>query len=217
MAIIEGGGLLSEFKGRFGNAVIYKLNGKTVMRTLPFGNGKKAQGKRKQYQQDFSWVMKHMQRVKPFISHGFFHVAEGRSPFHTALSVNLKRYREAGMPVSPEWLLLSQGNLAGVNDLALDKPENETVVLRWGDPEAETVSAADDVAMVLALNSRTLNSTRETSTVNRSAGQLTMQLPEIKKGDEVHFFITFRNLFHPTYRKNPNEISTSQWVGKVVI
>lgn len=217
MAIIEGGGLVSEFKGRFGNAVIYKLNGKTVMRTLPFGKRKKAQGKQRQYQQDFAWVMKHMQKVKPFISQGFFHVAEGRSPFHTALSVNLKRYREAGMPTSPEWLLLSQGSLAGVTDLILDKPDNGTIVLHWGNPETGTVSAADDVVMVLALNSRTLNSTRETSSVNRSAGQLTMQLPEIKKGDEVHFFITFRNLFHPSYRKNPNEISTSQWAGKVII
>ena len=216
MAILEDG-LMNNFIGRYGNAVVYKLNGKTVMRTLSSVKPGKAQGIQKQYRQDFGRVMKYMQAVKTFISKGFYHVAEGRSAFHTALSVNLMRYREAGMPVTPEWLLLSDGTLAGTTELSLEKQEDGTVILHWGEPETGKINAGDDVAEVIALNNRTLRSKRETLPVKRSDGQIIMQMPEVQTGDEVHFFITFRNLYHPSYKKNKSEISTSQWAGKVVI
>lgn len=60
-------GIIGGFSGRLGNVVVYEMFGKTVVRSLPQKNQKKATGKRKQYQDDFRYVMKWMQYLKPMI------------------------------------------------------------------------------------------------------------------------------------------------------
>lgn len=63
--------ILGDFTGRIGNLVVYKLNGKTVIRIRPAGRTKKITPAQKQSREDFAYVMQFMQRLDRLSTPGF--------------------------------------------------------------------------------------------------------------------------------------------------
>ncbi|MBE0651136.1 MAG: hypothetical protein IH595_09875, partial [Bacteroidales bacterium] len=126
--------ILGDFTGRIGNVIVYKLNGKTVMRIRPAGGKKKPSPKQKQNRDDFTHVMKYMRSLNRTINTGFYDVTNGRFAFHSAFSANLKAYKAAGKPAGLEWLKLSEGTRTGAENLQIEALDNERFKVIWGNP-----------------------------------------------------------------------------------
>jgi hypothetical protein len=202
-------GFLGNFKGRLGNLVVYQRNGQTVIRTLTANKMPPATGAKKQAQGNFSKVMKLMQALKPYVSRGFSDVAEGKSAFHTALSVNLKRLGEATSDEGLEWLLTSQGTRAGAQQLSAEIDNREATV-RWGEPVAELPWSSNDGVMLLALNATTLETVTTSVAAIRRQQQASLTLPPTWDDQKVYLFITFYNTM--ASKKDPRNISDSQLI-----
>ncbi|MBE0637027.1 MAG: hypothetical protein IH598_00730 [Bacteroidales bacterium] len=210
-------GILGDFSGRIGNIVVYKLNGKTVMRMRPSGSKKKATPGQQQSRDDFSHVMKYMQRLKDVVNTGFYDVTEGRFAFHSALSANLNAYRLAGKPASAEWLKISEGDRSGAQEVQLEQFEDGTFKITWGQPEeGKKWSATDRVVLAIVNNTGKRISFTPKQSVLRNQGGITFSLLDATPGDELHFFIYFHDADGSLRKKDRRNVSPSQWVGKVV-
>jgi hypothetical protein len=204
-------GLLGDFSGRIGNLVVYKLKGKTVIRSMPAVKRGPARGRLKETQEGFSRVMTVLRGMKAFVKMGFHDFAGGDYVFQKALSENLKRYHAAGGPAGLDWLLLSAGERAGAQQLSLELNET-TATIKWGEPEPEKPWGDDDTVMALALNTTSLESTFKTSVARRSQGQATLPLPPKKEGEQIRVFVAFMNMEGRMLKPSLKNISDSQWV-----
>lgn len=210
-------GLFSDFTGRIGNLVVYKLNGKTVVRTLPSVPTKPPTALQQQARNDFSHVMKYMQALKPVVSVGYREVARGRSAFHAALSHNLKAYREAGKPTDAGWLILSDGTRAGASNLHLENSGNNQFRITWGDPPtAKPHSNGDRVYVVAVSNSGPLSGYTLNHSSHRQDHEVVITLNGIDTGAHLRFFIFFLDEHGALRKKDPRNISRSSYVGEAV-
>jgi hypothetical protein len=204
-------GLLGDFSGRIGNLVVYKLKGKTVIRSMPAVKRGPARGRLKQTQDGFSRVMTVVRGLKAFVKVGFHDFAGGDYVFQRALSENLKRYHSAGSPAGLDWLLLSAGERAGTQQLSLEV-NGISATIKWGEPEPDKPWSENDTVMVLALNTSNLQSTQKSSTARRSQGKATLSLPPAKEGERIRVFVAFMHLEGRMTGLSPKNISDSQWV-----
>lgn len=212
--------ILGDFTGRIGNLVVYKLNGKTVIRTRPAGRTKKVTPRQKQNQEDFKHVMQFMQSLTKVINTGFYDVTQGRFAYHSAFSANLKAYKEAGRPTGLEWLKLSEGIRDGAEDLKLESLGENRFKISWGEPSGVGWSGNHDRVFVVAVNKsgdkyhyvNVANAQR-----HQQEAELNMNSSQCKPEDEIHFFLFFQDVEGSFHKKNLRNVSSSQWVGKIVM
>jgi len=210
--------ILGDFTGRIGNIVVYKLNGKTVMRMRPAGGKKKPTPKQKQSRDDFAHVMKYMQSLNQIINTGFYDVTNGRFTFHSALSANLKAYKEAGKPEGAEWLKLSDGKRDGAEDAHVEPLEGNHFKITWGKPLVEGWRSNADRVYVVAVNSTDKGYHYvQSENAQRKQGEVVLEVLMSEPGDEIYFFIFFQNVSGSLHKKDPRNVSPSQFVGKVVM
>jgi len=209
--------ILGDFTGRIGNLVVYKLNGKTVMRIRPAGRTKKVTPRQKENREDFKYVMQFMQRLKPVINTGFHDVTQGRFAYHSAFSANLKAYKEAGKPEGLEWLKISEGTRDGAEDLKVESLGGARFKVSWGDPSGEGWSSFGDRVYVAALINSDNNYHSENHNVLRKQGEVNIEVYQASPGDEIYFFIFFQDVEGSLHKRNPRNVSASQCVGKVVM
>lgn len=205
-------GFLGNFKGQLANTVVYEMYGKTVIRSKPAYKRRPAKGALKQAQTDFSRVMKIMQAARSVIRLGFRDVAEGRSAFHTAMSMNLVNYRNAETPEDLRWLLVSQGDRAGALEVTMEVQDTKAIIT-WGDPEPGKPYKMNDQVLLLAFNNKTLQTTDKVQAAKRSEKIAEIVLPPVKEGESILVFIAFYNPFEALAKKSPNNFSKSQVVG----
>jgi hypothetical protein len=203
-------GFPAGFKGRVGKVVVYQLMGKTVMRSLPANKPAPAQGAKKKNQNDFAHMMKIMQAIKPFIRLGFHDAAEGRTAFHTALSENIKLRQVSDQPENLQWLMVSKGERSGATGLDAQQKDDQ-VMVSWDVDAEANISSGNDMVMLLALNTTTLECSCNLDAGKRSMGQAFLPVPPALPGQKILLFITFRNITG-TAKKSLRNVSSSQWV-----
>jgi hypothetical protein len=184
-------GLLGEFSGKLGDVVIYQLNGTTVVRSRPKVKHKKATGKRKQYQDDFSRVMKLMQAAADFIKYGFFDETISGSSFRRAFSVNLKEYRKLERPESIEWMILSKGPLAMADNITTKLVDNNQIKITWNQTEISDICDPLDFVLLKLINEQTLASASSLMQVRRSDGELLITLVPKTENERIIGFLSF--------------------------
>lgn len=204
-------GFLGNFSGKLSNTVAYELYGKTVIRSRPSGKRRPAQGALKQAQSDFSRVMKIMQAARSVVRVGFREVAEGRSAFNAAMSVNLLNYRNATNPEDLRWLVVSQGDRAGAQDVAMKIVGNK-VTITWGEAEAGKPYDRNDQVMLMAINNTTLVETDIVQAARRSDQTAELPLPPVKAGENILVFIAFHNPLEAAAQKSPKNVSDSRLI-----
>ena len=209
--------ILGDFTGRIGNLVVYKLNGKTVIRTRPAGRKKKITPAQKQSREDFTYVMQFMQRLRQIINIGFYDVTQGRFAYHSAFSANLKAYKEAGRPAGLEWLKLSEGKRDGAEDLKVEPLGEARFKISWGKPSGEGWAGNRDRVYVVAVKKSEKRPYDEMVKAERYQGEITLEVSISEPGDEIHFFLFFQDVAGSFHKKNPRNVSSSQWIGKVVM
>ncbi len=201
-------GLLGDFSGQLSHFVVYKMYGKTIMRSRPQGRRGPASPALKSAQTDFGQVMNVLRRVKGFVRLGFYDVAQGRSAFHQALSENLLRYYARGAGQDMDWLLLSRGGRANAHDLTCSFGPKE-IEVSWGEPQEGKPWAATDQAMLLAINTTTLVMDWELSAGKRAQGTGKVWLPPATANEQVRVYISFRCALPTPGGKDPFNMSDS--------
>jgi hypothetical protein len=204
-------GLLGDFSGRIGNMVVYKLKGKTVIRSMPVAKRAPARGRQKETQEGFSRVMEVMGALKAFVRAGFHDFAGGAYVFQRALSENLRRYHDAGAPEGLDWLLPAAGDRAGAQALALEMNDTAAAI-RWGEPEPGKPSGPNDSVLLLALNTTTLEHSQLLNAAQRRQGLATIQLPPAAAGEAIRFYLAFVHLEGRVAGPDIKNTSEAQWV-----
>lgn len=213
MAISRKGlsGLLS---GSIGNVVVYEMNGKMVVRSRPSVKRKKPKGKQRQTQDLFSGVMKSMQLAKPFLGIGFSN-QKGHSPFHSALSANMKQMKtEEGFGFNK--LILSSGKEVLCSEIKSVIVSGKMLRVRWREKtEIEKVDA-EDKAILIVLNETSKLCEFDLNCGSRSSGEAVLQLINAQPGDVLHVYLTFTDL--PKLKTDGKfSITQSIWAGSVTL
>lgn len=209
--------IFGDFTGKLGNLVIYKLNGKTVARTKPRPKKDKPTVAQQEARNDFKHVMKLVQTLKPLVHIGFRDVSEGQLMFHTALSVNLKAYRQAGKPAGLDWLKLSKGMRAGAADLNVMPITENSFEINWGKATDEQNYADHDrVYAVAVFADREQVYYTYSRNAQRSNRSVTLEIQPVSTGTEIHFFVFFMDTEGSLQKKTPVNISDSQWAGSLI-
>ena len=210
MAILKNGPF-GNMSGKVGNVVIYTMKDKMVMRSMPSKRKSKAKGKEKASQELFKQVMLVVKQCRNFVRVGFAGQG-GHSPYHQALSTNIKRMVAAGGFDYREFLF-STGNLAGAVEVKAELTGNELIV-SWEDSTPDKPGNLDDTAMLLVINK-----TRQMSDYNILAGKRennisSMTLEGVQPGDHLEVFLSF--IARMKWIKDSNPVSDSTWVGSLV-
>lgn len=209
MARIENGPF-GNISGRVGNVVVYMLNGKMVMRSLPSVKRKKASGRQKETQDLFANVVKPVRAAKSFIKIGFAGV-KGFSAYHTALSLNLQRMAENGQ-FSYSKMIFSKGKLAAaIEPLALID-SNLKLTISWQQNEPSKPCTDTDTVLLLVLNTSLNHAEFEFNAGKRSAGNASIQLKRAEKANQLEVYIAFANLTGAVA-----EVSDSVWAGQIEV
>lgn len=177
-------GIMGGLSGRLGNVVVYEMFGKTVVRSMPSVKQKKATGKRKQYQDDFKYVMKWMQYLKPLIDICWIPEPPHKKAFKPAFSHNLKRYREMERPQNYEWLELSKGEIAGLEQIEM-KWIGESIQISWSNPTTEKPMHPDDTVYIQLVNASQSSTYPDLLRIPRKSGQTELTVPGWKEEDRI--------------------------------
>ncbi|NCC73587.1 MAG: hypothetical protein EOM06_09330 [Sphingobacteriia bacterium] len=208
-------GFFGDFTGRVGNIIVYKMNGKTVMRARPSRVKKNPTALQQQSRNDFAHVLKYMQTLKKTINTGFQDVSTDRSAFHTAMSGNLRAYLESGRLAGSEWLIVSKGKRAGAKEVQIEATGGNSFKITWGTPEAGKKWSDHDRVNLVTVKT---TGTKIYSTLNRTAlrmnGETVIEVNDVATGDEIHFFIFFDDADGSLHRHHPQNVSDSIWIGK---
>ncbi len=211
MAIVNNG-LLGNLSGKLGKVVIYTLNGKLVMRSLPTKKRAKAKGRQKASQELFTQVMKPMQFAREFLRISFAG-ATGRSPYHSALSLNASRIAAAGS-FSYAGLLFSQGKLAGASGITMSFTDITTIEVNWTGSETNKPALATDGAVLFAVVPGRQGAEFNLFAGKRGEGRATLKLKTTQPGDQLEVYLLFIEI-EKSIQGEKYMISDSQWLGSL--
>ncbi|HBZ66285.1 MAG TPA: hypothetical protein DEO70_05555 [Bacteroidales bacterium] len=207
----------TDYAGKIGNISVYNAYGQNIARTLPGKPKKKARGRKLECQKDFGRVMRVLQRLADYIRIGFSIRQEARSAFAGALSANIKRMNQSEQKSGLGWLLISKGQRAGATKLTVEQSSTTEALVCWDDPVIWQTWSGNDVAMVAAVNDRSLEVTGIPSVVTRSQKQASITLPPAKPGDTIWFFIGFYSLEELLVKTSTSAVSDSQLIGTMMV
>lgn len=206
--------LFGRMKGGIGNIVVYQMFGKTVLRTKPNVKRKPASGRLKECQTDFKHVMHLMQLARTYIATGFHEVADGRSAFHTALSINLKRYKSSEDKALKDWLQLSSGKRAGAIGISLLQKGVNQIEISWKEAEPGKPASENDWVFFFAIERSSQKVCAELYVARRKHGRTFVQMPNVKAGELYDCFLTFKSDV-ATSRKQAELISDSIYACEI--
>lgn len=196
--------------GKIGQMIFYEVDGQQRVRSRAKAPMAIKSLALKESQSDFARLMKVMQAVVPFVRIGFSAETGGKMMFHKALGYNLQCYRNAQDKTFLRWLVLSVGQRAGAESFTAQLQGHESLLIAWGQSQAQLPHAADDLVMLLAINPCTLEAIFQYAVCKRGDHSATLKLPPVQAGDTVQLFICFFQPMPSVSLLNPKSISSSQ-------
>jgi hypothetical protein len=208
-------GLLGQYSGKLGDLVFYKRHGKMYVRTKTSNKPKPPSPQQQKKRDAFGLALKAIKAIKPFYSIGFRDASlDEKSAYSAALSTNLNRLHQSGMPGDYRWLLPSFGTRAGAQDISM-KQDGNTLEVSWGEPEALGSFNNDDMAVVMALNSTTWQTNVLSSNHRRGHHKASITLPAASVGEHILVFLFFYDTASASHKPNLRHVSEAQWVGSI--
>ncbi|MCF8230490.1 MAG: DUF6266 family protein [Bacteroidales bacterium] len=204
--------LLENLKGSIGDVVIYRRNGKMVLRSKARKPKKAASPALKKQQKKFAEVMKYLKATKPFIQVGFAVAGLQSSAFDKAKSRNLHNHPDEVSGEIAGWLQLSEGEKANAQNVQVEKLENNEIIISWGKAEEGKPYSENDVSMALALKRGSTEAFYILNGPARRNRSLMLEISGWKEGEIVDVFLSFR-ANGISRKKDRKDISDSVWVG----
>lgn len=206
-----------EFSGLIGNLISYQVNGQSRIR-MNSGTRVDTSELVAEVRSDFRVVMTLLKKVKSFIDIGFKDHTENRAAYHSALSINLKNYKEAqrlGKTDNYGWFGLSYGKLSGAENITATRLADGTIELSWEGTEPGRSFTAKDNAIAYAYLNTSDRFMRGPENVVRSDGKMIIQPGMLKEGEKIDVFLSFTVPNGAYKAKSAKNVSTSQWAGSI--
>ena len=202
-------GITGPGKGKVGNVIMYEMYGKSFVRSRPESYKDKKSKKQLAQRQRLKLAQNFVRGFNPLVRITMKEAAVGRSPYHTAVSLNLKEAVSGEYPdqfINPEHVILSRGELLAPDRLAGCKTENG-ILLEWSDEtDREGLKNASDNLIWCLKDLETFDFTHyQITVVKRREGQHLISLPNVQ--NPVDVWVMFRSA-------DETNISETQWVGR---
>lgn len=201
-------GLTGSGKGMIGNLIMYEMFGKTYLRSRPSSyKDRKSTGQLIQ-RQKMTLTHNLVRHLSPLLRITMKDISHGRSPYHTAVSLNMKEAIDGNYPdqhINPQKVVLSKGDLTAPASANAKRTE-DGILLKWStDNHSEgTNSSSDKLIWCMKDLENTNFSDFEITAVNRGDGKYL--LPKQRRQQNGHIWIMFRSA-------DEMKISDTKWVG----
>lgn len=183
-------------RGKLGNLVFYRMNGRGIVRTKPEHFSDRKSPAQLAQRQRLQVVNKFLRPFRNLIRLTYAADVEGRTARAAAMSSIMRNALEGEYPniyVDSSKALLSKGSLPlPVNASVEAHPEG--LLIRWENAEEAAGKAAHDTLVVIALFNNTLEADYQITGVQRTAGQYLWRMSkQLQEGSMPDVWIAFRN------------------------
>ena len=206
-------GILGGFSGKVGNVVGTRWRGKNVMRSLPQRGNYPPTVKQEEQREKFKTVVDFLSPITEILNLYFGSPQGDRSRANMATSYHLKNAvisTPTGMVMDYSKVLISKGDLRGIDAGTLAAAAGQTLNLGWLDNSGQGKATANDMLMVVvyAPDLNLFYSNLEVAT--RDATTATVTLPNYMASFEVEVWASFS-------KPETNYAAMSTYMGTVTV
>ncbi|SDR95929.1 hypothetical protein SAMN05216503_1518 [Polaribacter sp. KT25b] len=206
-------GILGGFSGKVGNVVGSKWRGKNVMRSLPQRGKYTPTEKQEQQRAKFKTVIGFLSPITEVLNLYFGNTIGDKSRFNIATSYHLKNAVKStplGMVMDYEKVLISKGDLRGIDGGTIATGAGQTLTFGWQDNSGQGKATATDAFMIVIYVPDLHMYYTNLSVATREATTATVTLPNYMASFEVEVWASFN-------KPGTNFAATSTYLGPVTI
>ncbi|WP_139957986.1 DUF6266 family protein [Flavicella sediminum] len=206
-------GILGGFSGKVGNVVGTRWRGKNVMRSLPQRGNYMPTVKQEEQREKFKTVIRFLSPIVEVLNLYFGSPQGDKSRSNLATSYHLKNAvvsSPTGMAMDYAKVLISKGDLRGIDAGTLTVGATQTLVFGWQDNSGQGKATANDQLMVVVYAPDLHLFYSNVTVANRDATTATVTLPEFMAGFEVEVWASFS-------KPNTNFAAISTYMGAVTV
>ncbi|WP_179315339.1 DUF6266 family protein [Winogradskyella undariae] len=206
-------GILGGFSGKVGNVVGARWRGKNVMRSLPQRGNYTPTERQEEQRQKFKTVIRFLSPISGILELYFGSPQGDKSRNNLATSYHLKNAvvsTAQGMEMDYAKVLISKGDLRGVDTGTIATGAGQTLDFGWQDNSGQGKATATDALMVVvyAPDLNLFYTNLEVAT--RDATTATVNLPDFMAGFDVEVWLSFN-------KPQTNFAAISTYMGTVTV
>lgn len=206
-------GILGGFSGKVGNVVGTRWRGKNVMRSLPQRGNYTPTVKQEEQRQKFKTVIGFLSPIVDVLNLYFGNPQGDKSRSNLATSYHLKNAvvsSPLGMVMDYAKVLISKGDLRGIDGGTLTAGAAQTLVFGWQDNSGQGKATATDALMVVVYAPDLNLFYNNLAVATRDATTATVTLPLFMTGFEVEVWASFS-------KPDTNFAAISTYMGAVTV
>ncbi|MCG1037586.1 DUF6266 family protein [Polaribacter sargassicola] len=206
-------GILGGFSGKVGNVVGTRWRGKNVMRSLPQRGNYTPTPKQEEQREKFKTVMGFLSPITEILSLYFGNPQGDKSRANLATSYHLKNAvvsTTQGMVMDYAKVLISKGDLRGIDGGTLAAGAGQTLVFGWQDNSGQGKATATDTLMVVVYAPDLNLFYSNAAVANRDATTATINLPNFMASFSVEVWASFS-------KPDTNFAAISTYMGTVAV
>lgn len=206
-------GILGGFSGKVGNVVGTRWRGKNVMRSLPQRGKYTPTEKQEEQRAKFKTVIGFLSPIVDILSRYFGSPQGDKSRSNLATSYHLKNAvvnTAQGMVMDFEKVLISKGDLRGLDGASIAAAAGRALNLTWQNNSGQGKATDTDILMAVVYAPDLNLFYSNTSVATRDAATASITLPEFMTGFEVVVWASF-------YKPDTNFAATSTYLGAVTV
>ena len=207
-------GILGPFRGKVGTVIGYSWRGKDIMRGLPKETTIAATAAQLEQRAKFGTVIKFLTPIKEVVGTYFGKEQKTKSPFNLATSYHLT---EALIPgLNDQWemdlpkVLISQGELRGLDAPSLEETGENAIRLNWRDNSNQGNASVTDVLIAVVFCEELFEFSIFNPAATREELSTVLEMPGYMVGSTAHVWATF-------ITENGKLAAVSSYAGSVVL
>jgi hypothetical protein len=206
-------GILGGFSGKVGSVVGTRWRGKNVMRSLPQRGRYTPSAKQEEQRQKFKTVIGFLSPIVEVLNLYFGNPQGDRSRANLATSYHLKNAvvsSPTGMVMDYAKVLISKGELRGIDAGTLAAGATQTLDFGWEDNSGQGKATATDELMVVVYAPDLKLFYTNVEVATRDATTATVTLPNFMAGFEVEVWASFS-------KPDTNFSAISTYMGAITV
>lgn len=206
-------GILGGFSGKVGNVVGSRWRGKNVMRSLPQRGNYTPTDKQEEQREKFKTVIGFLSPLTDILNLYFGKTQGDKSRYNLATSYHLKNAVEStplGMVMEYPKVLISKGDLRGIDGGTVAAAAAQTLNFTWQDNSGQGNATATDVFMVVIYAPDLEMYYTNLDVATRDATSASITLPNYMASFEVEVWASFN-------KPETNYAATSTYLGAVTV
>lgn len=206
-------GILGGFSGKVGSVVGSRWRGKNVMRSLPQRGSYTPTSKQEEQRDKFKTVIGFVTPISEVLNLYFGNMQGDKSRFNMATSYHLKNAvvsGATGMEMDYPKVLISKGDLRGIDGGTVAAAANQVLNFGWIDNSGQGKATATDSFMIVVYAPDLNMFYSDTDVATRDATTASVTLPVYMSGFEVEVWASF-------CKPETNYAAISTYMGAVTV